>query len=138
LILLIVYLVAVASPAVLARRGGLARFLWIELALACLLFSAIISAQSIRWASTRAGSWGRACLQELQFQEDQGNTVFPEPDACEKAREEARDIYAQAQTTAGLLLSLGLGCFLGAAVYRRDERVELTRATWSPYKKAPS
>jgi len=36
----------------------------------------------------------------------------------------------QAQTTAGLLLSLGLGCFLGAVVYRREERVELTRKDW--------
>ena len=134
----IVYLVAVGSPAVFARRGALARFLWIELALACLLFSTVISAQSIWWASARAGSWGQACMRELRFQESQGNAVFPEPYACEKAREEARDLYEQAQTTAGLLLSLGLGCFLGAAVFRPEERVELTRATWSPYKKPPS
>ncbi|MGH9804823.1 MAG: hypothetical protein ACRD4D_06600 [Candidatus Acidiferrales bacterium] len=130
-----VYLLAVAGPAFYARRGALARFLWIELALACLFFWAVVSAQSIRWVSARAGAWGPACMRELRAQEEQGNTVFAEPLACEKAREEARDFHEQAETTAGLLLSLGLGCFLGAAVYRREERVELTRKSWMTYPK---
>jgi hypothetical protein len=137
-LILVVYLLAVAGPAFYARRGALARFLWIELALACLFFWAVISAQSIRWVSARAGGWGQACLRELRLQEEQGNVAFPEPLACERARAEAKGYHQQAEATAGLLLSLGLGCFLGAAVYRREERVELTRTTWSRNSGAPT
>lgn len=135
MLILLVYLVAVAGPAFYARRGALARFLWIELALTCLFFWAVVSAQSIRWVSARAGGWGPACMRELRLQEEQGNKVFAEPLACDKARQEAKDLHEQAQTTAGLLLSLSLGSFLGAAVYRREERVELTRKTWITYQK---
>ena len=135
--ILCIYLLAVAGPAIVARRGALARFLWIELALACLLFSVVVSVRSTTWVSARAGRWGQECLRELRFEEQQGKTVFPEPYACDRAREEAKDIDEQTQTTSGLLLSLGLGCFLGAAVYRRPERVELTRTTWVTYRKQP-
>lgn len=130
-----VYLLAVTGPAFFARRGALARFLWIELALACLFFWAAVSAQSIHWVSARAGAWGPACLRELRLQEEQGNQVFAEPLVCEKARQEAVQFHEQAETTAGLLLSLSLGCFLGAGVYRREERVELTRKSWTTYER---
>ena len=70
-------------------------------------------------------------MRELRLQEEQGNKVFAEPLACDKARQEAKDQHEQGQTTAGLLLPLGLGCFLGAAMYRREERVELTRKDWT-------
>lgn len=132
-----VYLAAVVGPVFYARRGSLARFLWIELALACLFFWAVVSAQSIRWVSARAGAWGPACIRELRLQEELGKTTFAEPVACDKARQEAADFTEQAETTAGLLLSLSLGCFLGGAVYRREERVELTRKTWTTYQGPP-
>lgn len=79
----------------------------------------------------------RRCLRELRLQEEQGNLVFAEPPACEWAREEAREFHEQAEITAGLLLSLGLGCFLGAAVHRREERVELTHKVWGAYPNPP-